>query len=259
MNAFHLFAGAGGGILASLLLGHKIIGANEIDGYCCDVLRQRQIDGCLPEFPIWNMDIREFNERIAPTYAGMVDILCGGFPCQPFSVAGKGRGKGDRRNMWPATLNAVRIIRPTFCFFENVPGLRRHPYYTQILFDLCIEGYFTHDGILSAGDCGATHKRERLWIMAYSHSDGLFSIQSQNVGTKRKQNEAQVGGDYWKFFTLGQAGSPLCTREWDAPPEPTRVVDGIPYQLERLKCLGNGQVPIVAAVAETILMRSFEG
>ena len=252
MNAFHLFAGAGGGILASLLLGHEIIGANEIDKYCCDILRQRQIDKCLPDFPIWQMDIREFNERIAPTYAGMVDLLCGGFPCQPFSVAGKGRGKGDRRNMWPATLDAMRIIRPTFCFFENVPGLRSHPYYTQILFDLRNEGYDAHDGILSAGDCGATHKRDRLWIFANSTGDGYGeSFQGGKTEGEKlscleqsgSRGTGKVGGRFW----------------WSGEPGIPRVDDGVANWMERTKATGNGQIPIVAAVAETILMRSFEG
>ena len=172
MNTFHLFAGAGGGILASLLLGHKIIGANEIDGYCCDVLRQRQIDKCLPEFPIWNMDIREFNERIAPTYAGMVDLLCGGFPCQPFSVAGKKRGSDDAKNMWPATFESVRIIKPSFCLFENVPNLSTFPYYTEILCALSGAGYTLHSCFLSSYQTDGNVVNKRLWLAAKATGKG---------------------------------------------------------------------------------------
>ena len=76
-----LFSGAGGGILGThFLLGFQLLGAVDNNEYCCKVLRQRQKDGILPEFPIWNMDIGEFNRRVAGSYAGLVDLISAGFP-----------------------------------------------------------------------------------------------------------------------------------------------------------------------------------
>ena len=168
MKHLSLFTGAGGGELGAVLLGWHTIGAVEWDEYCCKVLRQRQIDGCLEDFPIWNMDIRDFNARVAASYTGMVDVLSAGFPCQPFSVAGKRKGADDERNMWPATCDIIRITRPPYAFLENVPGLISCGYIGNILSDLAKIGYDAKWTCLSAADCGAPHKRERLWIVAHA-------------------------------------------------------------------------------------------
>ena len=80
MNELSLFTGAGGGLLGSILLGWQTIGAVEIEEYPCKVLKQRQKDGILSKFPIWHMDIREFNRRIAANYRGVVDVITAGFP-----------------------------------------------------------------------------------------------------------------------------------------------------------------------------------
>ena len=100
MNVLELFAGAGGGILGSLLLGHRTVCAVEIDPYCREILMRRQEEGHLPPFPIWD-DARTFDGL---PWRGVVDIVAGGFPCQPFSSAGKGLAAHDPRNMWPDTI-----------------------------------------------------------------------------------------------------------------------------------------------------------
>jgi len=124
MRELSLFTGAGGGLLGThFLLGWQCVGAVEWEEYPCKVLEARQNDGILPKFPIWHMDIREFNRRIAPSYSGMVDVISAGFPCQPFSVAGKRQGSDDDRNMWPATIRCIQIVKPQYVFLENVPGL----------------------------------------------------------------------------------------------------------------------------------------
>jgi len=106
----------------------------------------------------------------------LVDVVSAGFPCQPFSVAGKQKGEGDERNMWPATIEIIKRVRPRYCLLENVPGLlsiqvddgtddaRR--YYGDILRDLAEAGYDAEWQVLSAADVGARHKRARLWIRA---------------------------------------------------------------------------------------------
>jgi DNA (cytosine-5)-methyltransferase 1 len=164
-----LFSGAGGGLLGTKwLLGWETMGYVEYEPYCQKVLRQRIADGLLDPAPIFG-DIRRFiSEGYAASYAGLVDVVSGGFPCQPFSVAGKRAGADDPRNMWPATIECVRIVRPRFAFLENVPGLLNSGYFGRIIGDLAEAGYGVRWCVLSAADCGAPHRRERLWIMAYA-------------------------------------------------------------------------------------------
>ena len=103
MNELSLFTGAGGGLLGTKLLGFRHIGYVEWDNYCQRIIAQRIIDGLLDNAPIFG-DIRAFiGDGYAEAYQGMVDIITAGFPCQPFSVAGKRKGADDNRNMWPAT------------------------------------------------------------------------------------------------------------------------------------------------------------
>lgn len=171
MRVLHLFAGAGGGLLADLLLGHRIVGAVEIEDFPQRVLAQRQKDGLLPEFPIFG-DIRAFNAEYAEQYRGVADCVAGGFPCQPFSVAGKRASHADERNLWPETLRTIRLVRPRRVFLENVPGLlsARGPdggrYFASILGDLAEAGYVGRYGVLGADDAGAPHRRKRLWVVA---------------------------------------------------------------------------------------------
>ena len=166
MRELSLFTGSGGGILGSLLLGHTIIGAVEIEEYPCRTLKQRQCDGVLPGFPVWNMDLREFNERVAPVYAGMVDLVSGGFPCQDISCAGKGAGiTGDRSGLWTAMRNTIRIVRPQRVWVENSPMLTSRGI-DVVLGDLAEMGFNAEWGCVSAKSAGAWHLRNRIWIMA---------------------------------------------------------------------------------------------
>ena len=110
VNELSLFSGAGGGLLGTHLLGWRPIGYVEVDGYCQRILRQRQLDGILPAAPIFG-DVRAFiDSGCAELYQGITDVITAGFPCQPFSVAGKRAGEDDPRNMWPATLRVIQIL-----------------------------------------------------------------------------------------------------------------------------------------------------
>ena len=168
MNELALFAGVGGGLLGSHLLGFTPICAVEIEPYCREVLLRRQRDGVLPMFPIWD-DIRTFD---GTQWRGVVDIVTAGFPCQPFSVAGKQRREGDERNMWPDTIRVIREVRPRFALLENVPGLVRCDYFGQILADLAAAGFDAEWDVISAGELGAPHRRERLWIVCHANGQG---------------------------------------------------------------------------------------
>ena len=168
MNELSLFTGAGGGLLASkYMLGFKTVGYVEFEGYPQRVLQQRIKDGFLDYAPIYG-DIRAFIDYgYAKAYQGMVDVVTGGFPCQPHSVAGKGLGADDPRDMWPATCRVIGITRPKKAFLENVAGLISSGYIGNVLKDLSEIGYDAKWQTLSAKEVGACHKRERLWLLAY--------------------------------------------------------------------------------------------
>jgi len=160
-----LFSGAGGGLLGTKLLGFKHVGYVEFNEYCQRVIAQRIEDGHLDRAPIFT-DVREFVQSgAAEQYRGIADVVTGGFPCQPFSVAGKQAGADDARNMWPATADIIRIVRPASVLLENVPGLLQFDYCKRIFADLAEMGYVGKYGIISAADCGARHRRQRLWIV----------------------------------------------------------------------------------------------
>lgn len=169
MNELALFAGAGGGLLASRwLLNWRTVCAVEIDPYRQAVLLARQADGLLDPFPIWP-DVRDFDGR---PWRGIVDVVTAGFPCQPFSVAGRRRGADDERNRWPDTIRVLREVRPRFALLENVPGLLAHEYVRTIFGDLAEAGFDAEWCVLGADDVGAPHRRKRLWILAHARRAG---------------------------------------------------------------------------------------
>lgn len=175
LYTLHLFSGAGGGILADLLLGHRPIGAVEIEPYAREVLLCRQADGSLPRFPIWddvcafradNPETSGFIERLR----GIRENLCisGGFPCQDISSAGKRAGiTGERSGLWKEFARIIGEIRPKYAFLENSPLLVRNGL-DVVVTDLASMGYSLAWGIISAEDVGAPHKRKRFWGLAIS-------------------------------------------------------------------------------------------
>ena len=256
MNELSLFTGAGGGLLGTTLLGWRCVGAVEFADYPVKILEARQNDGHLETFPIWHMDIREFNERIAPMYRGVADVVSAGFPCQPFSAAGKKLGADDPRNMWPATIECIRLVQPRFAFLENVPGLISSGYFGTILGDLAESGYDARWRVLSAAELGAPHKRDRLWIVA----------DSTNARASRRERFAKNDAEQSCFGTFDRNGSNSNFRGenvadvngaglqmWATEPDVGRVAHGVAARVDRLKAIGNGQVPAVAAAAWRIL------
>ena len=171
MNELSLFSGAGGGILATkYILGFKTIGYVEFEEDCQKTLAQRIKDGLIDEAPIFT-DIETFiSEGYAKSYKGMVDVITAGFPCQPFSVAGKQLAENDPRNKWPETRACIGIIRPRFAYLENVPGLLSKPYIRRIFGDLAEIGYDARWQTISAQETGHCHKRDRAWIVAHSNT-----------------------------------------------------------------------------------------
>ena len=166
MNELALFAGAGGGILGSHILGWRTICAVEWEPYAASVLVQRQNDGILPPFPIWD-DVQTFDGK---PWRGIVDVVSGGFPCQDISAAGKGAGiDGERSGMWREMARVIHEVRPRFVFVENSPMLTSRGLGT-VLGDLASMGFDARWGVLGAADVGAPHQRDRLWLVANARS-----------------------------------------------------------------------------------------
>lgn len=190
MRELHLFAGIGGGILGGMLLGHRCVGAVEIDPYCQKVLRARQADGILPPFPIHD-DIRTFD---GTAWRGRVDVVAGGFPCQDVSVAGKLQGlDGKRSGLWSEMRRVIREVGPRYVFVENVPGLLVGGM-DRVLGDLADLGFDAEWCVLSAADCGAPHLRKRVWILADAGSGRRGGSEGGQVEQPRR-TEAVGAGD----------------------------------------------------------------
>lgn len=169
MNELALFSGAGGGILASYLLGWRTVCAVERDAYAAQVLAQRQNDGILEAFPIWS-DITSFDGK---PWRGIVDVISGGFPCQDISSAGKGAGiEGERSGLWSEMARIISEVRPSYVFVENSPMLVSRGL-TRVISDLAKMGYDAQWARFSASNFGAPHIRDRIWIVGYSRSERL--------------------------------------------------------------------------------------
>lgn len=220
-----LFAGAGGGILGGHLLGWRTVCAVEWEPYAASVLAARQNDGVLPPFPIWD-DVRTFDGR---PWRGVVDLVSGGFPCQAYSSASRGQVVAD--DLWPEMRRVVADVAPRYVFAENVA--RRA--INRAADDLEKMGYAVRCVALSASDMGADHIRDRFWLLAHADNDCEL-LRSINAKTCRMQG---MGESVWKR-------EPWCLR----------VPDGMAARLDRLKAIGNGQVPLCAATAWQILMES---
>jgi DNA (cytosine-5)-methyltransferase 1 len=256
MNELALFAGAGGGILGGKLLGWRTVCAVEWEPYPASVLCARQNDGLLPPFPIWD-DVQTFNGF---AWRGLVDVVSGGFPCQDISAAGKGAGiDGERSGMWSHMARVVSEVRPRYVFVENssmlvTRGLER------VLGDLTALGYDTKWTVMGAADVGANHQRDRIWIVAHSNNARAErrEQQSQSSYKQRQLANAKNQRDVWGQWQLGFAeqehdsggGKADGSRKWwEAEPNVGRVVDGVAARVDRLKAIGNGQVPLCAATA----------
>ena len=186
MNELALFAGAGGGILGSHLLGWNTVCAVERDAYAAQVLAQRQNDGILAPFPVWS-DITTFDGK---PWKGIIDVISGGFPCQDISSAGKGTGiDGARSGLWSEMARIVSEVRPQYVFVENSPMLVSRGL-ARVIGDLAEMGYDAQWARFSASNFGAPHQRDRIWIVAHTQSNGLpikditkrFSSQITRVG-----------------------------------------------------------------------------
>lgn len=237
MRFLSLFAGIGGFDLGLERAGMQCVGQVEVDEYCNKVL-SKHWPNVKRIKDIRNVKGKEF---------GTVELICGGFPCQPFSTAGKRHGKKDDRYLWPEMLRVIQAIRPHWILGENVVGIINLGAET-VSHDLESVGYTVQMFIIPAGAIGVPHRRERVWILANSNSNRLLSIFTKEYEKKRTERVSTEWCPNWYVPELGQKGTTVFTEQWEIPPEPFRVVDGIPNQLDRIKALGNAVVPQVAEV-----------
>lgn len=266
MTHLSLFSGIGGLDLAAEAAGFRTVGQCEWADYPTKVLEKHW-----PDVPRWR-DIRTLTKDGFYERTGMrtVDIISGGFPCQPFSLAGRRKGKEDDRYLWPEMLRVIDELRPSWVVGENVVGIVTMAL-DQVLFDLEAQGYKARAFIIPACGVNAPHRRDRVAIVAHANcterrEDKFSGHEPNGEDAGRAKEASQFGapgedGGNWAVANTncnrleeqaerkreqGQqtrradlAGSGL----WETEPAVGRVVDGFPGRVDRLKCLGNAVVP----------------
>jgi len=184
-----LFSGIGGFDLAAEWMGWENVFQCEKEEFCQRVLRFYW-----PKAKLYG-DVRKFD---ATVFRGTIDVLSGGFPCQPFSVAGKRKGTSDDRYLWPEMCRVIDEVRPRWIVGENVLGLlnwRRGLVFEQVQADLEAAGYEVWAYILPAAGIGAPHKRDRIWILAYAGGDGCGRYPA-TADFGDRGNEKRMAGEH---------------------------------------------------------------
>ncbi len=249
MNYLSLFSGVeGGGLALQWLLKPKLecVGYVEIDEYCQAVLAQRIEDGYLNPAPIFG-DIKKFiSEGYAEAYKGMVDVLSAGFPCQPWSKAGKKQGEKDSRNLWPETLRAIQIINPKYVFLENTATITAsYGYFGTILQQLAESGFNAKWCMLDAWDVGGPFYGKRIFIVASPNSingkEGM-GLYTKYLKAIQPDPDKKVYREMWLQTIDSNAGKH----------------NGMAYYVERGTAIGNGQVPSMVKAAWQILTSNKE-
>ena len=192
LNCIHLCSGYGG-----FELGFKLAGINartvahvERDTYAAATLVARMAEAHLDQAPIWD-DLTTFD---GAAWRGKVDCITAGFPCQPFSQAGKQLGVEDDRWIWPAIKRIILGVGPSFVFLENVPQLVRGglPF---VLSDLAQLGFNAEWGLYSAAEVGAPHKRDRFWLLAHSTSNQPRQLGNTTSSEPQQEHRPILWGD----------------------------------------------------------------
>ena len=188
MNHLDLFSRIGGfslGLEATQRI--NTVAFCEIDSFCTKVLNKNW-----PTIPVYK-DIKELTyEKLKADGIGPIDIITGGYPCQPFSQAGRKKGEEDPRHLWPEYFRLIKECRPTWVIGENVSGHIKLGL-DSVLADLESEGYAVRTFSISAASIGSNHKRERVWVMAYSECNDNFN-KKQRVNGKKEE----IQREHWE-------------------------------------------------------------
>jgi DNA (cytosine-5)-methyltransferase 1 len=237
-----LFSGIGGLDLGLERAGMKVIWQSEIDKYCCKILKKHW-----PEVPNHG-NIKEINWQ----QIQRPNIIAGGYPCQPFSQAGKRKGTQDPRHLWPWVREAISQLRPDYAILENVPGHLTMGG-TEVIGALTEIGYDAEWRVVSAAGIGAPHLRKRLIIVAYpnessrKHSDAKRSARTTLSPRNKVFNSIEPSNCVSRT-----------SKHWVHEPNVDRVVDGIPNRVDRLTGLGNAVVPQVAEYIGQLVMEQYK-
>jgi DNA (cytosine-5)-methyltransferase 1 len=280
MTVGSLFSGIGGFDLGFERAGFAITWQVEIDPFCRAVLAKH-----------WPSVRRYDDVRTVGSDLRAVDVICGGFPCQPHSVAGRRQGSTDERDLWGEFARIIREVRPRWVVAENVPGLLSSEsgrFFGRVLRDLAESGYDAEWDCISATDIGAPHRRGRVWIVATCSGlryGRILPVQSEagqvsdtngwRCEVKRISEPARIEGSRWSqpdgcgevreqqysearptVFGEGQRIDRALASSgwWDVEPNVGRVAHGVPARVDRLRSLGNAIVPQIAEwIARRIL------
>jgi site-specific DNA-cytosine methylase len=214
----------------------------EVEAFAVANLVAKIEEGKLDAAPIWT-DIKTFDGE---PFRDRVHLITGGYPCQPFSVAGKRKGEADPRHLWPDIERIIKAVRPLYGFFENVAGHLTAGFPT-VYRSLRNMGYSVEAGLFTAAECGLNHQRERLYFLAYSTSKYWDELPPTHT---REVFEQKI----WMQQLRGQ-NMPIDDSLWGEQgkyvfePRICRRDDGGPISLDRRRLLGNGVVPQCAAKA----------
>ena len=283
LRVLDIFSGIGGFSLGLERAGMQTVAFCEIEPYCQAVLRKHW-----PDVPIYR-DIRTLTGDTLARDGIAVDVICGGFPCQDLSHAGKRAGlEGARSGLWSEYARLVGELRPRFVIVENVPGLLSLGMGT-VLGDLAALGYDACWDCIPASAVGAPHRRDRVWVVGHSKHDGSFGVcqnagaigseqqevlqERQFTGASFSQNELahadrSDGIGRRSDVQMGRLGFARETAhdddagrvQWGAEPDVGRVAHGVPKRVDRLRALGNSVVPqIPEMIGRAILAQQKEG
>ena len=200
-----LFSGIGGFSLGLEATGYfDTVAFCDYDSYCQKVLRKHW-----PWVTIYD-DVKELNsERLQANGHNKIDIITGGYPCQPFSIAGRQKGEQDSRHVWPEMFRLVKELRPTWVIGENVSGHIKLGLDT-VLENLESEGYSARAFSISASSIGAVHQRERVWILAHSgctqHEGSFFGSQDEDETRKETTNKFERSSETSYFDVADTEG-----------------------------------------------------
>ena len=263
-----LFSGIGGLDLGLERAGMKVIWQSEIDPYCNKVLKKH-----------WPEVTNHGNIKdIDWTTIERPDVICGGYPCQPFSTAGKRQGTDDPRHLWPWVRDAIGALRPSYAILENVRG-HLSMGGLQVIGELAEIGYDAEWRVVSAAGMGAPHRRERIIIVANSNDTRGRTQQCpidshRPAEIKERQNISQFGScrcckdvadtngrrcEQCKPKTKSLSWISSSSKRnyadwWKTEPNVGRVVDGFSNRVDRLRGLGNAVVPQVAEYIGHLVM-----
>jgi DNA (cytosine-5)-methyltransferase 1 len=267
LRVLDLFSGIGGFSLGLERAGMRTVAFCEIDPFCREILGKHW-----PSVPIYS-DIRELSAQHLTANGIGIDVICGGFPCQDISLAGKGAGiDGARSGLWSEYARLIGEVRPRYVIVENVAALLARGI-DRVLGNLAALGYDAEWHCIPAAAVGAPHRRDRLWIVAYPCGDQLRHEPGWLSGARG--SDPSISGDDGEEGSLadpsGDRRAPKRQRStpryfdgsdqlqgwetcWLIEPDVGRVAHGVPARLDRLRALGNAVVPQIPEIIGRAIM-----